>query len=389
MALRDYAGNAIPSTLVSGITNVALGFDIPPADATSWPTGGANGKFVVTLDRGLPAEERILVTSQSGGSCTIASLADRGLDGTTAVAHSAGATAEHTYAAFEAEEANAHINSTALDHHTQYMLATGTRHDLAARHTFAGLGWTPGVPTIIAPDDAATEGAGTAPARSDHRHGIVAATPVAIGTTLTEGVSTSFARADHGHELGAGSIDTASFFAAGVVNQAALANGLFVPIGGGCLWFDATVPTNWFIANGQAISRTTYATLFALWGTDFGVGNGSTTFNIPDLRQRLPLGVAASGTGNVLGGTGGTIDHVHNLTTDTAHARIEGNSSGSTAPHWRRKDPVTAWTSDIQSAGGSNATADSTSRTRGVELGGDTAIANPPFMAVHFIIRAL
>jgi microcystin-dependent protein len=45
-----------------------------------------------------------------------------------------------------------------------------------------------------------------------------------------------------------------------------------------------TVPTKWLICDGTAISRTVYATLFAAIGTAFGVGNGSTTFNVPDFR---------------------------------------------------------------------------------------------------------
>lgn len=45
-----------------------------------------------------------------------------------------------------------------------------------------------------------------------------------------------------------------------------------------------TAPTGWLKCNGAAISRTTYADLFAALGTTFGAGNGSTTFNLPDLR---------------------------------------------------------------------------------------------------------
>ena len=54
-------------------------------------------------------------------------------------------------------------------------------------------------PTTIQPDDAAAPGAATKAARRDHRHGIVADVPVAVGAALAEGVSTSFARADHVH----------------------------------------------------------------------------------------------------------------------------------------------------------------------------------------------
>jgi phage-related tail fiber protein len=51
-----------------------------------------------------------------------------------------------------------------------------------------------------------------------------------------------------------------------------------------------TAPTGWLKANGAAVSRTTYAALFAAIGTTFGVGNGSTTFTLPDLRGEFIRG---------------------------------------------------------------------------------------------------
>lgn len=51
-----------------------------------------------------------------------------------------------------------------------------------------------------------------------------------------------------------------------------------------------TAPTGWLKANGAAVSRTTYATLFSAIGTTFGTGDGSTTFNVPDMRGEFPRG---------------------------------------------------------------------------------------------------
>ena len=51
-----------------------------------------------------------------------------------------------------------------------------------------------------------------------------------------------------------------------------------------------TAPNGWLKANGAAVSRTTYAALFAAIGTTFGAGNGSTTFNLPDLRGEFLRG---------------------------------------------------------------------------------------------------
>jgi microcystin-dependent protein len=67
----------------------------------------------------------------------------------------------------------------------------------------------------------------------------------------------------------------------------------------------STAPTGWLIADGSALSRITYADLYSVIGTTYGVGNGTTTFNIPDLRTRVPAGKSAAGTFAILGASGG------------------------------------------------------------------------------------
>ena len=59
--------------------------------------------------------------------------------------------------------------------------------------------------------------------------------------------------------------------------------------GEGKLWFTATAPTGWLLCDGSAVSRTTYADLFAVIGQTYGAGDG-TTFNLPDFRGRVPAG---------------------------------------------------------------------------------------------------
>ena len=73
----------------------------------------------------------------------------------------------------------------------------------------------------------------------------------------------------------------------------------------------------WLKCDGQAISRTDYKPLFDKIGTLYGSGNGTTTFNLPDSRQRFWLGRAASGTGANFGDTGGAIDHTHSTPNHT------------------------------------------------------------------------
>jgi len=73
-----------------------------------------------------------------------------------------------------------------------------------------------------------------------------------------------------------------------------------VPAGSVIAWSGSSAPSGYLLCDGTAVSRTTYAALFAVAGTGYGVGDGSTTFNLPDLRDRLPLG---KGTNNSTLGT--------------------------------------------------------------------------------------
>lgn len=66
------------------------------------------------------------------------------------------------------------------------------------------------------------------------------------------------------------------------------------PIGSIQIWAGASLPSDrWLVANGQAVNRVTYATLFQRIGTVYGAGDGSTTFNLPDLQGRFPRGIDA------------------------------------------------------------------------------------------------
>jgi microcystin-dependent protein len=56
------------------------------------------------------------------------------------------------------------------------------------------------------------------------------------------------------------------------------------------MWTTLTAPTGWFICDGQAISRATYSDLFAIIGTTYGIWDGATTFNIPDLQGNIAVG---------------------------------------------------------------------------------------------------
>lgn len=86
-----------------------------------------------------------------------------------------------------------------------------------------------------------------------------------------------------------------------------------LPIGSVVEWFSTTIPTNWLECNGQEISRTEYAELFAVIGTKYGSGDGSTTFNLPNIKGKTTVGLDIDDTDfNTLGKTGG--EKTHTLT---------------------------------------------------------------------------
>jgi microcystin-dependent protein len=88
------------------------------------------------------------------------------------------------------------------------------------------------------------------------------------------------------------------------------------PVGTIVMYGGTTSPTGWLLCDGAAISRSTYSDLFAVVGELFGSGDGSTTFNLPDLRGRFPIG-AESGGDHELGDTGGEnesdLSHSHGV----------------------------------------------------------------------------
>jgi len=88
-----------------------------------------------------------------------------------------------------------------------------------------------------------------------------------------------------------------------------------------------SVPSMWLLCDGSAVSRTTYAELFGFIGTNYGAGNGTTTFNIPDFRDKSPMGAFGSvvaAPGNTAGAlevtlvTGNLPAHNHGVT-DPGH----------------------------------------------------------------------
>lgn len=203
-----------------------------------------------------------------------------------------------------------------------------------------------------------------------------------------------------------------------------------MPVGSVLDYAGSTAPSGYLLCYGQAISRNTYSDLFGVVGTTYGSGDGSTTFNVPDLRGRVGVGkddmggsaadrVAADDAHTVdgasLGATGGVSEHqltvaetaAHDHDTNTGtesanhyHQTVYNDSAGAgsaepTAANsmYRRKDWGSDFSFDLNSDGEianiSRTSNENTTHTHAITSeGGDTAHTNlQPSLVLNKIIK--
>ena len=156
----------------------------------------------------------------------------------------------------------------------------------------------------------------------------------------------------------------------------------------------SSAPSGWLLCDGSAVSRTTYSALFAIISTSYGSGNGSTTFNVPDLRGRVPVGFGqGSGlTNRSIANTGGA--ETHTLTTSEmpshSHSVYDPGHSHAMPGNYLR------WAGGDRTAGGGGdfggKFGDYTgSSGTGISLynagGGGSHNNMQPFVVVNFVIK--
>jgi len=175
------------------------------------------------------------------------------------------------------------------------------------------------------------------------------------------------------------------------------------------MWPVATAPSSWSNCDGGALSRTTYASLFALIGTTFGAGDGSTTFNKPNFNGRSPLGIGQGSTAEGGGtGTARTLGQqlgaeTHTLTTDQTpnHTHAAGTLvTASSGDHTHSvpiggassSGPYLKPTSTVDGGPGTYSTTSNGAHTHTITgssaaTGGGSAHNNMhPFLGINFVI---
>ena len=178
--------------------------------------------------------------------------------------------------------------------------------------------------------------------------------------------------------------------------------GYFEPVGSIKMYAGATAPSKWLFCRGQAVSRTTYAELFGIIGTTYGAGDGVSTFNLPNLTDRMPIGVgnlyslnASGGSKDSIvpyhrhsvnafntGGMSGNTTHTHSLPTGmgTVYRASGGEGTIGAGTTWTNTNNNTTIAHTHQ-VGAHNTNYEGTS--------GNTTNANlPPYRGLNFIIFA-
>ncbi len=188
--------------------------------------------------------------------------------------------------------------------------------------------------------------------------------------------------------LKAGAVNNLNQIADGLITSIKLAAGDGFQ-SGDIIAFGGAAKTGWLECDGAAVSRTTYAALFAVIGTAYGIGDNVTTFNLPDCRSRVLIGVGqgpanyrASGnpllSSYTLGGVGGKETHV------LANTELPNVTIAITTNDWTETSPSAMSERILSDSAGSGATSTVNISTGG---GGAAHENRQPYIAVKWFIR--
>jgi len=331
--MRNYSSIASEKTLADPLTS--FGSTVQLSDVNGFPAV----PFTLVLEPDTTREEIVTVTAIDGTQVTIS----RGEEGTIAVAHDEGTTVRHMITGRDLQDAQNHIESTENVH---------------------GIGDTSFLATLNATQTLINK---TLNSPRINEATILSAT----STELNKLAGSTFTAAELNYVTGVtAAIQTQ-------INNVIASLSSAVPTGTLSMFAGSSAPTGYLICDGSEVSRTTYS---ALWdvlraGTSsspYGDGNGTTTFRLPDLRGRAPIGVG-TGTGLTARNRGATTGtETHTLT--TAQMPVHNHSS-------------LIFGSGSGTSGLGGTTIANTQTFTGNAGGGEAHPNMQPSLAVNFIIK--
>ena len=160
-------------------------------------------------------------------------------------------------------------------------------------------------------------------------------------------------------------------------------------------WSAASVPTGFLECNGALVSRTTYSALFAIVGTTYGAGDGSSTFALPDLQDNVPLGksgtkaLASTGGANTVASTGNVGGSTANATLSTAQLASHSHGNVLNPGNTRVDQFQNAQNSPLGGSGSTGGTGSGTGHQHNMSatFSGDSTSVIQPYIAVIYIIK--
>lgn len=360
MARKSFSGAAVATKTTAKIESTDTAISVTAV--SKWPDT-TTGPFVVCIDRGTTAEEKILISSYTTTVLTVADTG-RGYDGTTAVAHTAGAAVVCT------------LDADTITSHDEFVNAVGTV-----------------APAASAVGDSATRGTTGKPADAGHRHAresfaAAATTNSAPGDVKADGTSSSPARADHKHGRETTEVQT--------------------PVGAVVEWYSTSAPDDWLFLHGQKVRSATWPSLAAVYPS-WVTGD---TIQLPDTRTRFTMGAGSAHSPGTTGGaasvtlTSGMLPKTTVSITDPGHGHSVNDPGHSHTPTPGYNTCVEA-SSTVGTAtpGDENVTfyeGSTSSNETGISIGSSitgisasfghtspTAVTTiPKFIAAHKIVRA-
>jgi microcystin-dependent protein len=164
-------------------------------------------------------------------------------------------------------------------------------------------------------------------------------------------------------------------------------------------WSSSSVPTGFLECDGSAVSRSTYSALFAVVGTTYGVGDGSSTFNVPNLADNVAVGhsnnkaVGSTGGANTVAKTGNVAGSTANASLSTpqlaSHSHPGGvNYNYASRQHNQANNPYFNAPAGDQSTNSGNAgSGNAHSHNMSANFSGDATSVLQPYLTVIYIIK--